>query len=385
LAGLSKPAPRLGKAKNKLRRNVVLQPTSIIAELEDAVRSGPSEKRVSTLRQVTDLFLHGGERLSEEQIRIFDDALCVLTACVETRARVELSKRIASLDYAPPEVIRELARDDEIAVAEDVLVRSKRLTTDTLVEIARTRGQDHLFAISGRADLPEVITDAIVDCGERRVVHKLADNTSARFSPAGYAGMVARAEADDELTEILWLRADLPINFVRDLLRRATDAVRARLTAIAPPGLQNEISRVLKAIADAAGVKPEQTRDFTRAEAIVRRMKGLNELNDPAIIAFADSRRFAEVTAALAIKTNAPSALIAKVMEGYRADLVLIPCRAAALAWTTVKAILIHREVKDRIDERTLEIAGKDYGKLSVETAQRTLRFWQLHDKIDSL
>jgi uncharacterized protein (DUF2336 family) len=217
----------------------VLQPTSMIAELEDAVRSGSSEKRVSTLRQVTDLFLHGGERLSEDQIKIFDDALCLLTARVETRAKAELSKRIASLDYAPLEVIRELARDDEIAVAEDVLVRSNRLTTDTLVEIASTKGQDHLFAISGRANLPEVITDAIVNRGERRVVRKLADNTSARFSEAGYAGMVAHAEADDELTEILWLRADLPIHFVRDLLRRATVAVRARLMAIAPPELQN--------------------------------------------------------------------------------------------------------------------------------------------------
>lgn len=361
----------------------MLQPTSIIAELEDAVRSGPSEKRVSTLRQVTDLFLHGGERLSEDQIRIFDDALCLLTACVETRARAELGKRIASLDYAPLEVIQELARDDEIAVAEDVLVRSNRLTADTLVEIAHTKGQDHLFAMSGRADLPEVITDAIVNRGERRVVRKLADNATARFSETGYAGMVAHAEADNELTEILWLRADLPIHFIRDLLRRATDAVRARLMSIAPPGLQNEISGVLGAIADAAGVKPEQTRDFTRAESIVRRMQGLNELNDPAIVTFADSRRFEEVIAALAIKTNVPSALIAKAIEGYRADLVLIPCRAAALTWPAVKAILIHRQVKDQIDARTLEIAGKDYGKLSVETARRTLRFWQLHDKID--
>jgi hypothetical protein len=25
----------------------------------------------------------------------------------------------------------------------------------------------------------------------------------------------------------------------------------------------------------------------------------------------------------------------------------------------------------------------KDYGKLSAETAERTVRFWQLHDKIE--
>jgi uncharacterized protein (DUF2336 family) len=359
-------------------------PDSIIAELEDAVRSGSSEKRVNTLRQVTDLFLHGGQRLSEDQIKVFDDVLCLLTARVEARAKAELSKRLAPIDYAPLEIIQQLARDDEIAVAEDVLARSNRLTTSTLVEIARTKGQDHLLAISGRADLPEVVTDVIVDRGERRVSRKLANNASARFSETGYAGMVAHAEADDELTELLGLRIDLPINFLRDLLRRATDAVRARLMAIAPPELQEEISRVLKAIAEEAGGKPQQTRDFTRAEAIVRRMKGLNELNDVAIIKFVETKRFDEVIAALAILTNVPAVMIAKAIEGHRADLVLIPCKSAGLNWLAVETILTRRPVKHQIDERTLKIASTDYGKLSVETAQRTLRFWQLHDKIET-
>jgi len=338
---------------------------------------------VNTLRQVTDLFLHGGERLSEDQIKVFDDVLCLLTARVETRAKAELSKRLAPLDYAPIEVIQRLACDDEIAVAEEVLAKSDRLSTSSLVEIARNKGQDHLFAISGRTDLPEVVTDVIVNRGERRVIRKLANNTSARFSDAGFAGMVAHAEADDELTRILGLRIDLPANFLRDLLRRATDAVRAHLMAMAPPELQEEISRVLKAIAQAAGGKSEQTRDFTQAEAVVKRMKGLNELNDAAIVRFAETRRFDEVIASVAINANVPSALVAKVMEGHRADLILIPCKSAGLNWPAVKAILISRPVKPEIDERTLEIAARDFGRLSVETAQRTLRFWQLHNKIE--
>jgi hypothetical protein len=35
------------------------------------------------------------------------------------------------------------------------------------------------------------------------------------------------------------------------------------------------------------------------------------------------------------------------------------------------------------VDERTLAVAARDYEKLSVETAQRTLRFWQVHNKIE--
>jgi uncharacterized protein (DUF2336 family) len=103
---------------------------------------------------VTRLFPHEAEWLSEDQIKVFDDVLCLLTARVETRAKAELSKRLALVDHAPFEIIRRLALDDGIAVAEDVLIRSNRLTTGTLVEIDRTKGQDHLFAISGHADLP---------------------------------------------------------------------------------------------------------------------------------------------------------------------------------------------------------------------------------------
>jgi uncharacterized protein (DUF2336 family) len=360
------------------------QQVSIIAELEEAVRSGSSAKRINTLRQVTDLFLHDAQRLSEDQIKVFDDVLCHLVERVETRVKAEVSARLASVENAPLGVIERLAWDDQIAVAGTVLAGSTRLTTGTLVEIAKTRGQEHLFAISGRTDLPEAVTDVIVDRGERKVIRQLAGNASARFSETGYRGMVAHAEADDELTELLGIRIDLPVKFLRDLLQRATEAVRARLASIAPAELQEEIKRVLKTIASTAKSETPPMRDFSRAEAVVRRMKGLNELNDTAIIGFAVSKKFDEIAASLAILNNsAPTNLMARLLEGPRADLILIPCKSAGLSPAAVEAILCNRLVKHRIDEATLALAMKDYGKLTVETAERTVRFWQLHDKIE--
>ena len=73
--------------------------------------------------------------------------------------------------------------------------------------------------------------------------------------------------------------------------------------------------------------------------------------------------------------------MMARLLEGPRTDLILIPCKSAGLGWGTVEAILRHRPIKHRIDEATLNLAFKDYGKLTAETAERTLRFWQLHNK----
>ena len=360
---------------------MVQQPAhSIIAELEDAVRGGSSAKRVETLRQVTDLFLNDGERLNDDQVKVFDDVLCLLIARVETRAKAELSKRLAPLDYAPFEVIQHLAHDDEIAVAGEVLTHSSRLGTEALVAIASTKGQDHLLAISGRADLPAAVTDVIVDRGEGKVIRRLANNASAHFSDEGYSTIVARADGDDELIEILGLRLDLPAKFLHDLLRRAKDAVRARLLAIAPLGIQEEIRRVLNAIAREA---PPSGRSFGVAEELVKLMKKLNELDDAAVYNFAESKKFDEVIVSLAVLNDVTADMIARLIEGPRADLILIPCRAARLNWPTVESILRNRPVAYKIDDQTLEIAQRDYRKLSMETAQRTVRFWQLHNRIE--
>ena len=369
-----------GRSRQKLGHIVQQASASIIAELEDAVRSGSSEKRVSTLRQVTDLFLHDGERLSEDQVKVFDDVLCLLVTRVESRARAELGARLAPVDYAPFEVIQHLARDDEIAVAGTVLATSSRLRTSDLVEIASTKGQDHLLAISGRTDLPEAVTDVIVDRGERNVIRKLANNASARFSDTGYSKIVTRSEADAELIEILGLRVDLPVQFLRDLLRRATEAVRARLAAIAPPELQEEIKRILKSLSTAA---QEDARDFSRAEALIKLLNEKFELDDEAIVKFAETKKFDEVAASLAVLGSAPTEMMARLLEGPRADLILIPCKSAALSWPTVEKILCNRPCKHKIDEETLKVALRDYGKLSMETAQRTLRFWQVHNRLE--
>ena len=90
------------------------------------------------------------------------------------------------------------------------------------------------------------------------------------------------------------------------------------------------------------------------------------------------------MAASLAILNNsAPTEMMARLLEGLRTDLILIPCKSAGLDWATVEAILCRRPVKHRIDEATLKTAMKDYGKLSAQTAERTLRFWQLHNKIE--
>ncbi|TAK47459.1 MAG: DUF2336 domain-containing protein [Xanthobacteraceae bacterium] len=357
--------------------------TSIIAGLEDAIASGSSEKRVAMLRQVTDLFLKDADCFSDEQIRVFDDVFCVLIDLIGTRARAELSARLAPIDTAPATAIQTLARDDEISVAAPVLTLSPRLTTSDLIEIASTKSQDHLLAICSRVRIASAVANVILDRGERHVVHRLARNAGAEFSDAGYAALTARAEDDDELAGWTGLRLDLPIRFLRELLERASEAVRAQLLAVAPPELRDEIQRVLASIAGRAERKLFTPRDYSAAVRSVMRLKEKGQLTEASILTFAEKKEIEKLGAAIALLSDTPINMIAKLVQSPRNDTLLIPCKATNLRWPTVRMILKNRHPGHTVPEQILQLAQADYIKLSAPVARRTIRFWRVRDKVE--
>jgi len=213
--------------------------SSLFDELDAALQSGSSEKRLGMLRQVTDLFLNEADRLSEEQIGVFDLVLVQLIERIETRTLAEISERLAAVANAPIDLTLSLAGHSEIEIARPILKNSSRLTTPDLVKIAKTHSASHLLAISERAQIETTITDVLLDRGDQAVVRSVAGNTGAQFSENGFAALLKAAETDDTLAEKTGLRLDLPTNVLRQLLLKASEAVRCRLLPRIPPEFQD--------------------------------------------------------------------------------------------------------------------------------------------------
>jgi uncharacterized protein (DUF2336 family) len=351
---------------------------SLIAELEEAINSGSQTKRVETLRRITDLFLHGADRLNEAQIGVFDDVLIHLIQRVEEKALAQLSARLAPVDNAPGEVIRRLARSDEITVAGPVLTQSARLTTSDLVDIARTKSQAHLLAISGRSRIEEAVTDQLLTRGDREVAHKLATNAGARFSDSGFKTLVDRAETDETLAKSVGVRLDLPLSILQALLSKATEAVRSWLLSHAPPEAKAHIQSTLTAATAAIAKEMNAPRDFTRAEQLIAVMQKNEELNEAAILRFANGHNYEETVVGLSALCAASVQLIAALMKSERNEGLLVACKAAGLKWPTTAAVLRNRLAHHSVPDEELAAAKTDFITLSQASAQRTLRFWQI-------
>jgi Uncharacterised protein conserved in bacteria (DUF2336) len=197
----------------------------------------------------------------------------------------------------------------------------------------------------------------------------------------GFTTLVHNAETDESLAEKLGLRLDIPLRLLRELLLKATEAVRARLLSHAPPETKGEIQRVLAKISNEVTREATASRDFAQAQQGILLMKKEGRLNESALLEFANRRLYEQMVAALSMLSSASIDLIASLMKGARSNGLLVPCKAAGLKWPTVSVILCNRFAHHTMSDADLALAKEDFLRLSQPSAQRILRFWQVRAK----
>ena len=327
---------------------------SLIPELEDVIQHGSYARRAETVRRIASLFIDGSPSFSEDHIGLFDDVLCRLVTEIETMARAEMARRLAPIGNAPGELMRHLAHDDDIEVAGPVLAQSQRLAELDLVNIAETKGQAHLFVISGRNGIGEAVTDVLVRRGDPEVVRNVADNRSAKLSNGGFTALVKRA-ADDGVTAV----------------------VQQRLLATVKPETQAEVQRVLDKVSREFNAP---SRDYTAAHRAVLELHQAGKLGEEQLAEFANNKKFEETVASLSVLCNVPLEAADRLVSGDRPDPVLILCKAFGFTWTTARAIIASRSSGKSVSSQSLDAAYSNFEKLAPATAQRVVRFWQVRE-----
>lgn len=350
-------------------------PASLVPELEDVVQHGSAEKRAKTLRRITALFLEGAPNFQEQHIALFDDVIGCLIEEIESQALAELARRLAPVPNAPAGVVRTLAINDDIDIAGPVLKQAPIAEPD-LIQIAETKGQQHLLALSARNPVSEALADVIVARGDRDVSRSIATNQSARLSQNAFTTLVKRAEQDGVLAEKVGQRTDIPPRLFRQLLMQASDVVQKRLLARARPETQAEIRRILAKVTDEVGERAAP-RNYTAALAAVREKHRERKLTEADVLEFAKSGRYEETIAALATLCTVPVDVVDRLLNGERADPVLILARAIGFGWPTVKAIICSRPGLVP-GKQTLDDVFENFERLTPATAQRVVRFWQV-------
>lgn len=344
--------------------------TDLRKELNGAEKDGP-EHDARIFGEVTDLFLSNVGRLGDSQIAAVDGVLAHLVGRVAAETVIQLSEALSTIDRAPVQTVRKLAFHEQPQVAAPVLRNSTCLSDADLLEIIKSRGQQHLLAICDRKTLNEALTDALMRFGDVHVSNALAHNNGARFSECGYATLVGRAERDEGLAEKLGVRLDIPGSLLRELIDKVADVVRARfLTAPRPVARQKAHHATAGQIA-----APRKKIDYTEAHNEVVTLNRTGKLNDTIVNRFAVRGEYALVVAALALKADVKVEAIEPLLEPDRVYGLIVACKAARLTWSTTTMIVRNRPNCPPATDRELEQCVAVYETLLLSVAQWTIRW----------
>jgi len=326
--------------------------TLSIDEIENAIQHADPTTRYQTLRAVTDLFMSSAPALDDTKVGVFDNLFDRLLDETELEGVVDLSKRVAPVNNAPPRLIRRLAEDERIEVAGPVLTQSPRLSETDLWEIAKSKGNEHLLAISTRPGLTEPLTDILIERGNHDVARSVAKNVSAQLSRAGLEQLVKLAERDDVVGAGLSVRSDVPPDRLQALLAKA--AARAE----------------------------EKLVDVEAAQRLVMSMHLSGGLGEDEVRNFALTRHYEAVVASLALLAKVKYDAIESLMLQSETSGIVLACKALGFDWSTTMEILRTSAVRSGLSDRDIHRAHADFMKLSKPTADRILRFWHVRQNV---
>jgi len=359
------------------RPAVMASRQSLIDELEAAILQRNIASRAEILRRITDLFAAGSVNFGSEQTSLFDDVMGRLVNEIDHSARAAFGERIAMLSNTPPKITRELALDDSIDVAGPVLRRSESLDEHTLIVGAKTKGQDHLFAISQRSQLSEDVTDVLVERGDQKVVISTAANAGARFSDFGYTKLVSRSKNDSELALLVWARPEIPRKYLLTLFESASETVRRKFET-ADRSKADLVLEMIKQAADQLQTSlRDYSSDFASARAYVEQLHQKGELTEQRLCEFAERGKFDETTAALSLLTGLPVGAIERALVHDTGDQLLVLAKSIDLSWKATRAILAVRSGAGGEFPEYFE----RFNRLRPETARAAIQFYRLRER----
>lgn len=358
--------------------NAVAAPDSRLHDLIALAHETDSARRRELLRGVTDLFF-SGERHGATEMALFDDVLGQLAGEMEVAVRAELAQRMSQgAAGAPVGLMRSLARD-EIEVARPVLQHSHVLSEADLLQVARTRGQDHLRAISQRHSVSAAVSEAIVERGDDQTLGVLLRNEGAELSRQSHERVVDRAAVNPALHEAVVTRQSLPADLLNEMYfmveAQLRDQILARNAAIDPAQLEEALAAGRKRVALSDGALPA---DYADAEAAVRVMRAKGEITPRTLAAMLRNRETTRFLVALAELADIDFHTARRILERKELDALAIVCRAAdfdrSLFLTFTVLIL------DRDDDAMgrAKAHGDLYSALPKDAALRTIRFWRM-------
>jgi uncharacterized protein (DUF2336 family) len=346
------------------------------SKLLELAHENSSEKRRELLHDVTDMFFNSSQDRSELEGNMFGELMAKVAYELDVEVRKELTTRFKGGD-APRSLAVALANDQEISVAGPILRRSTSLSQADLISVVETRGNAHRLMVTGRSDVSEALSDALVNYGDDNVVAALVRNEAAKVSHETIGRIVERAAYSPVLQEPLVNRKSIAPDHLNKMFLSVNQTLRNRIlernSQYSEEDFNAAMARAQTRVAVENGALPADFEAATAEISLLNRKKALVASLLPTLWREKKSTQFmlafAELTGLDYHQTN-------QLYETKDIDGVAMVCRAAGFEralFVTLAVMIIGESGMNQASA-----LGYMYNDVPVEAAQRALRFMKL-------
>jgi uncharacterized protein (DUF2336 family) len=302
------------------RRPIAAAETKRLLDLARRLSAAERERLALGLLSLrAERFARGGD------IPAFLDALLqtlVMEASAEARAR--LASRLAGSRWAPPALAQALAQD-ELSVAEAVILKSPHLKDYDLLRLFTEGDLDRQLAIARRPGLSAPLVEAVMQTGEPALLTALAGNDSVQISHDAMRRLVEASRQHCALRTPLARHPRLTQDLAHQLGDWASEPQKALLAA----------RFVLRP--QQVGLEPvEETPD----ERVIDKLEKAGQLRLGYLLEALQERRLSLFVAALARLGGFTAEEIGVAIESDRPELLGLACAAVGVDQQVFPTIL---------------------------------------------
>jgi uncharacterized protein (DUF2336 family) len=340
------------------------------------------EGRKQLVAIVSDLFFDKGTALTAHERALMTDILKKLIHDVAVPVRKALAERLARVPSAPHDVIVALANDD-IDVAQPILMRSEALLDVDLIEIIRHRTLQHQLAIAMRRNLSEQVSDALVDAGSHDVVKTLLENPDSCISEATMGYLVEQSRRVDSFQEPLVRRQDLPVALAKKLYFWVSAALRQHILEnfdIDVPTL-DEAAEGAARDAAAALVPPNGASEVDRSAILARRLAESRQVSPRLLVQTLRQGEIPLFEALLSEMSGLRLRLVRRLLFEPGGEGLAVCCRGLDIDKPTFATIFLlsrrARPSERSMDPRELSRILSFFENVRAEAARTVLARWR--------
>ena len=341
------------------------------------------ESRGMLTATIGDLFTKQDKVLTERERALMSDILRKLIHDCEMAVRRDLAERLAKAPNPPHDLIVVLANDD-IEVAEPILMQSEVLRDTELIRVIRHRTQQHQLAIAMRRSLSEHVSDALVETGNVDVVKTLLENQDAQISEATMEYLAEESRRVDTYQEPLLNRGDLKQELAERMYHWVSAALRSHILEnfdIEPSRLDDQLEDVAQAIArdpEQHQAEPDEARPAT---VLARRLVEKRKVTPDFLIQVLRQGEIRLFEALFGQMSGLKAPRLQGVLYDSGGEGLAIACRAMEMPKPTFATIFLlsrrGRPGTQFIDPRELSRALLLFDKMNPNAALEVMKSWR--------